>query len=308
MSEVCMSAPGKIMVLGEYAVLMGGDCMCVAVDSRVTVCVTPSNDRSDMVLLERGIDDTFVQAALDVYRRSTGVVGRWKIQTVSTVKNISGLGSSSATVVATLSALSNASNLTLTSEQMFKMAYEVVLQVQDGGSGYDVAAAVYGGALVYNMHLGVRERLPMESFPIIVAHSGQKAQTSLMIERFASKKTSRDETNAQKKLLAVLSTHVEQGKSALKRHNFEALGAIMTKSHEALQGFGVSTDRLDKMVYAANQAGAYGAKLSGAGGGDCMIAIAPSSKREAVKMAIEKTGGKVIPVNFDPSGIRQGHI
>jgi mevalonate kinase len=57
------------------------------------------------------------------------------------------------------------------------------------------------------------------------------------------------------------------------------------------------------MIYAARNAGAYGAKLSGAGGGDCMIALAPEDKRKAVEKAITAAGGQVLQVEVNAKGV-----
>ena len=71
-----------------------------------------------------------------------------------------------------------------------------------------------------------------------------------------------------------------------------------------LAALGVSTRTLADMIYAARGAGAYGAKLSGAGGGDCMIAVASDGKKEAVANAIAQVGGEVIPVVTNAQGVR----
>ena len=58
------------------------------------------------------------------------------------------------------------------------------------------------------------------------------------------------------------------------------------------------------MICAAKSAGAYGAKLSGAGGGDCMIALAPEDKRKAIEDALASVGGQVIHIKGNASGVR----
>ena len=71
-----------------------------------------------------------------------------------------------------------------------------------------------------------------------------------------------------------------------------------------LSSLGVSSSKLEAMIHASREAGAYGAKLSGAGVGDCMIAFAPPSKVNAVKKAIEKAGGKAINIKSNVEGVR----
>ena len=67
---------------------------------------------------------------------------------------------------------------------------------------------------------------------------------------------------------------------------------------------GVGSKELANLIYAARNAGSYGAKLSGGGGGDCMIALAPPSKIKAVKEAITKARGQVIDVEANTEGVR----
>jgi mevalonate kinase len=78
----------------------------------------------------------------------------------------------------------------------------------------------------------------------------------------------------------------------------------MTNNHMILQKLGVSIPKLDSMVEEANKAGAWGAKLSGAGGGDCMIALVSEEKRDDVVRAIEKVGGEVIHVGLNAEGVK----
>ena len=70
----------------------------------------------------------------------------------------------------------------------------------------------------------------------------------------------------------------------------------MNQNHKFLQDLGVSTEKLDKMCQVSVEAGAYGAKLSGAGGGDCMIALVPKNKIKNVKSSIISVGGEIIKV------------
>ena len=58
------------------------------------------------------------------------------------------------------------------------------------------------------------------------------------------------------------------------------------------------------MIYASREAGAYGAKLSGAGGGDCMVALTPEKKRASVEKAIERAGGTIIQVKTNAEGVK----
>ena len=67
---------------------------------------------------------------------------------------------------------------------------------------------------------------------------------------------------------------------------------------------GVEGKRLADMIYSTRESGAYGAKLSGAGVGDCMICLAPPDKASSVKKAIEEAGGQIIDVETNTEGVK----
>ena len=75
----------------------------------------------------------------------------------------------------------------------------------------------------------------------------------------------------------------------------------MNENQKMLEKLNVSSEKLDSLIHAAKGAGAYGAKLSGAGGGDCMIALAPIDKRKAVEKALKHADGTVLSVNALPA-------
>lgn len=78
----------------------------------------------------------------------------------------------------------------------------------------------------------------------------------------------------------------------------------MTQNQHILQQLSVSGLKLDELISASYEHGAYGAKLSGAGGGDCMIAVTAPEQRAAVEQAITEHGGQVMPVAVHAQGVR----
>jgi len=78
----------------------------------------------------------------------------------------------------------------------------------------------------------------------------------------------------------------------------------MKENQKYLEMLGVSSPELDRLISSSNKAGVYGSKLSGAGGGDCMIALASKEKVATISAAIEKVGGTIIPVETNVEGVR----
>ena len=97
---------------------------------------------------------------------------------------------------------------------------------------------------------------------------------------------------------------VEIGKKALITGDVTKFGEMMNINEGLLASYGVETDKLAAMNHAARNAGAYGAKLSGAGGGDCMIALASKENKGDVEKAISDAGGEIISVKTNAQGVR----
>ena len=97
---------------------------------------------------------------------------------------------------------------------------------------------------------------------------------------------------------------MDLAQKAILKKDFAALGELMNFNEGYLATLGVESKKLADMIYRARDAGAYGAKLSGAGIGDCMIAIASEDKKQAVEDAITSAGGQVIEVEANVEGAR----
>ncbi len=285
-------APGKLMVLGEYAVLFGHHGLVTAIDKGITVSIAKGN--SNAVRIDtKNFDTRFIKQSLAVFK-STFNVGLHNL--VVTVRSdigdgISGLGSSAAVVVATLGALGAYYDKTLSKKQLFDLSYKVIQSVQGNGSGADVAASVYGGIVYYAQGKKI-EQLKDWKLPLVVGFSGQKGNTVELIEKMKTKYSAQSET------ILNLATDAHKGKKAFLEEDWETCGKLMNHSHQLLQQLGVSTQRLDRMVSAAFDAGAYGAKLSGAGGGDCMIALHPdgTAGKRLIEKAIKRVGGMIVKI------------
>jgi mevalonate kinase len=152
-------------------------------------------------------------------------------------------------------------------------------------SGVDVALAIHGGIGVYRKSSGLA---PFRCAPlrVLVGSSAEPRSTSAMIERIAAATGgARDDAR-----LHELGALTDRGTIALKAGKLDELGAAMNRAHELLAGLGVSTERLDELCGTARYTGAHGAKLTGAGGGGAVIAIAPPAAEAAILAAWKQLG------------------
>jgi len=245
---------------------------------------------------------TFIETALRNLSEKYPLEHGIRVTTSSEISTEFGFGSSSASTVCTLKAISELFDLNLSQREIFDIAYKTILDVQGKGSGYDVAAGVYGGTLYFVTGGRAIEPLSIDAFPLIVGYSGMKAVTVALINLVKEKADCYPEViegifNNIEKL-------VELAKSALLAKDWPSFGELMNFNQGYLAALGVSTRKLADMIYVARGAGAFGAKLSGAGGGDCMIAVASDDQKEAVANAIAQAGGEVIPVVTNAQGVR----
>jgi mevalonate kinase len=309
------------MLLGEHAVVYRRPCLVTAVDSRLHMTMTLSDDDTFSIHApDVGVDHLhgripdafadgralatgtrFIESSLavfwDKFRLDRGV----HIQTQSDFSSTLGMGSSSAVVACTLYGLARLFQAELTPRQLFELGLEAIFRVQQTGSGFDLAAAIYGGTLFYDS-AGLRQIVPLEvpALPLVVAYSGVKADTATYIRRVSGLlETWPAATNLIFDAMAQL---VVEGRSALEQADWNHLGQLMDVQHGLAHAIGVDTPETAALVFAARSAGAYGAKLSGAGGGDCIIALVPEDRRASVEAALETAGGLIVHVTPSATG------
>lgn len=296
------SAPGKLLLLGDHAVVYNYPCLVTTVDKRMFITVKKIDNNYDVLHIPQAKDDRFVRATVSYFKERFSISDSLEIKTSCDFSNNYGFGSSSAVVVTLMKALSDLFHKELSREEIFKTSHEINLFIQKVGSGYDIAAATYGETLYYLTGGQIIEPLEISSLPLIVGYSGLKASTPALINQV---KTEIGKNPKKiKHIFEEMKKLVDQGKWFLLQQNLSQFGELMIRNHQLLQQLGVSTVKLDAMVKAAMEAGAWGAKLSGAGGGDCIIILASEENREAVETAVEKVGGEVIRVTTNVEGVR----
>lgn len=304
--KITVSAPGKLMLMGEHAVVYGHPCIVTAVSERLCVSIEETTDGNVTVDAPQVKDTRFVDQAIHDCCHVLGITHTGlHITTQSSFSNQYGFGSSSAVTVATWFGLSQLFKKEIDKTKLFEQAYKTVLEIQGVGSGFDVAAATHGGTLLYTKGGETLNQLQWElhtDCSLVVGYSGVKADTTTIVKEIATKREKQQKRvdlifNAIAKL-------VLQGKEAGMKKDWETVGKLMTFNQEYLRDLGVSTEKLESLIAAAKKAGAYGAKLSGAGGGDCMIALTPKEKKHAVEQALVESGGIVVPVTVGAEGVR----
>jgi len=327
MTYVSASAPGKLMLFGDHAVVHGHPCIVTAVDQRITATVRKNGEdvfyltAPDLGLtaysktladlgkkeLPKGVRfiEMLYKRFLEKYPQQEGIV----VTTQSEFSSLFGFGSSSAVTVAFAKALVTLYELSLSNKELFDLCYQSVIDVQGVGSGFDIASAIWGRTLYYVAPAKVVEtiELPQGILPLVVGYTGIKADTPTLVRMVQSHLQTEPEkiTGYFKQIHA----YTDQAKVEMKAGNWPAVGRLMSENQQLLSKLNVSGVKLDELILASLEHGAFGAKLSGAGGGDCMIALVDSARENApqVEAALTEHGGKVMNVALDAEGVRLEH-
>ena len=321
MKKVEVSAPGKLMLFGEHAVVYNRPCIVTTVDQRIRVLIElVFGDEIKIDAPEVGVADytkklgllgqhknlpkgvQFLEMSILNFFEKYKVKSGLKIETKSEFSSEFGFGSSSAVTVAALKGLSELFKIKMDNKKLFDLAYKTVLSVQEVGSGFDLTAAIWGGTIFFVT--GGEKVIPLKvkKLPLVVGYTGIKADTPTMVKKVASLR----ENNKKlvDSIFDQISLLTNKAKTVLLRGNFKKTGELMNLNQELLDALGVNTKELSNLIIAARETGAWGAKLSGAGGGDCMIAFVKEEKRKAVESAIQKAGGGVIKVRPNAEGVK----
>jgi mevalonate kinase len=316
---VTASAPGKMVLFGDHAVVYHRPCLVTAVDIRYRVMMEQSANAIIEIntpeLQQRGevrqvaveainrLDaaaTVFVEAAIaQVFQRYQQFAG---LKIATDGPEISyGLGSSSAVTAATVAALLELLDIEAAPRDIFDLSYAAVLAVQGKGSGADLAAAVYGGTVHYVKGGKTLEQLPIdEPLPFLIGYSGAKVSTTNLIGQVAQLR--KRQPSFINRIFDLMADIVKEARKAMVAGDWLTVGELATIHQGLLDSLGVNVSRLADLNYAARDAGALGAKLSGAGGGDCMFAVVDDASRSAVSAAIN-THGLLVDIKTSVPGV-----
>ena len=314
--QVTASAPGKLVLFGDHAVVHGYPGIVTAVDRRYQVRARHVGSAKLQVRTSAGrlhevpfaaLGETqdpgvaFVVAAVNQLNARHPLKRGLQLLTDGPGRSL-GLGSSSAITVAALAAASRLCDFDLSQDELYCMARAAVMDVQGLGSGLDVAAAVYGGTCFLERAGEIPEALSVERLPLIIGYSGSKAGTVNLVKRVAGLRSRHPDL--VEPVLGAMGRISIRARSCLEEGRWRDLGALTDVNQGLLEALGVGTSQLAHLVYAARSAHAWGAKLSGAGGGDCVFAWADDSIRADVAAGLEAAGGEVADIACNVPGVK----
>lgn len=210
----------------------------------------------------------------------------------------SGLGASAASSVAIARAIAEEFDLNLSNEKINYVAYQAEKAYAGNPSGIDNTAATFGGLIWFKKNLGkgsniIQQLSIQEPVEIIIGNTGIVANTKAMVAGVAKRKLGNP--NKYDPIFRQAEEMANKGREALEKFDLKQVGELMNENHQLLQDIEVSCKELDYLVGLSREQGAFGAKMTGGGGGGCMLALTPGKKlQEKVASAIENEGFEVL--------------
>jgi mevalonate kinase len=327
MSQGKASAPAKVILFGEHFVIYGNPAILASIGKRISVsaCTIVGNKdkiaiRSDIGIagqynkdgefntLEGGMKAkavldplyTAIKRVLLVRNKKTGI----KIGISSEVPPGVGLGSSAASCVATVAAVYSLFQKKPSRQKICKLAIESERLIHKRTSGADCYVSTFGGLIQYHSTSKGFKKLEVKrrSLPLVVASTGIKHSTAdlvAVVKRFKDRDHILFESLAKQAKDICL-----QACTALASARCDRVGELMNENQIILQQIGVSHYKAEDLIDMCIKAGAVGAKITGAGGGGSVIALA-ATKQESTKIAsrVKAAGYQSFEVEIDYRGL-----
>lgn len=318
--RACGFAHGKVILLGEHSVVYGHPALCGALAAGVTITAVAPADPLDPGALcvpawglrtpgaaallsepPHGTDVATAYAALlQVVARSCSVGAlqqllRCDLSATFAIPTGAGLGSSAALAVAAARALDGllrgAGQGGLSAEDIACAALAAETVFHGRPSGLDHTVAQHGGFGLFQREGAVGRLAPLlaPAVPLIIGQTGRARDTRGRVARVAELRAQQpEETRAR---FAQIEALVAQAAQAVRAGDLTQLGSAMNQNQEALQALEVSCPEIDAMCALARGAGALGAKLTGGGGGGCVLAVAAGEAERARVQAAWREAG-----------------
>ena len=307
------SAPGKIILFGEHFVVHGVKAILCAINKRAIVISKKNETQNIFIKSSLGentipisesldnIESTFkpfffiAKKIINENNFSNGV----DIEIQSEIPIGAGLGSSSACCVAAVLSISNLFSK-LDKNQILELAIEAEKTIFPNTSGADCTVSVFGGIIDYQKDNGYKIIETNHEFDFIVVNSKKSHSTNIVVNRVNEFK------NENKKIFDDLcgeeSKLIEKAIDSLQKFDLETIGKCMAQNQIFLEQLGVSNDLLLSIVKLVEKE-TFGAKITGAGDGGCIIALTEKNKKDSVLEHI-KVEHESYPVTIDKVGMQ----
>jgi hydroxymethylglutaryl-CoA reductase len=301
---------GKVILLGEHAVVYGRHAIAAPVPMAIKALVEDCDDGIHLLIPRWGVEYKLASTPEErrSFERPAGVVldqlglssRSMRIEVFPEVPRSMGLGGSAAMAVAIVRALDKHFKLGLSDEDVNHLAFQSEKVAHGSPSGLDNTLACYGKPLVFRagdppMVELLNIRKPIEAVIGMTGYEGLTAKTVGRVRTAWLK-----DPKLYERIFDQIDALTLRGIQAIQDEDLVALGELMNVCHGLLNALQVSSPELEQLVDIARESGALGAKLTGGGGGGSIIAICDGNS-DRVLSAIRGAGYQAVPVQLGAS-------
>jgi mevalonate kinase len=278
---------GKVILLGEHAVVHGYPAIAVGIERGVTAEASPAE--RDLLRLspwdlalrpdpEGGepLERAFA-VALALYPERPALEVNAQVELPAGA----GLGCSAAIGVAILDAIDEALGIERPRTDLAAAALGWERVFHGNPSGIDNTMSAVGGVALYRKGAALQPLRSNKPLHLVIGYSGESSSTKEMVA--SVRRQLQGDPGRVNKAFEGIEVLVRNAKLAIEAGDHIALGQLLDLNHTILSSLMLCTTKLDEMCQAARRAGALGAKMTGAGGGGCMFALAPKHD-EAIRL------------------------
>jgi len=284
---------GKVILLGEHGVVYGRPALACGIERGVLAEATPSDaslliiDAWDLSITPDAEADQPLARAFDALLNVYPERPTLEVRADVALPAGAGLGCSAALGVGVLAAMDGALGVERTADERAEVSLAWERVFHGNPSGVDSAMASAGGVAVFRKGEPLERVVPRRPLTLVIANSGEASSTKVMVDSVR-----RQHDKNPKRVGEVfdgIAALVRNGQLAVAAGDLHAVGQLMDLNHGLLSSLLLSTTRLEELCEAARNAGAEGAKLTGAGGGGCMIALCgDAASADAVHRALSE--------------------
>jgi hydroxymethylglutaryl-CoA reductase len=298
---------GKIILLGEHAVVYGRRAIAAPIPLAIQARVEDAREGVELIIPRWGIEQRLdftakrppsfaksmarVLAALELEDRGM------RIEVFPHVPRAMGLGGSAALAVAVIRALDHHFRLGLADERVNELAFECEKVAHGTPSGLDNTLATYGEFMHFrNGDRPLREVIEVnQPLPIVIGMSRTESLTARTVARV--REAWQKNPQLYDRIFDEIDTLAGNGLDALKSGDYDTLGELMNVCQGLLNAMQVSSWELEELIQIARHHGAVGAKLTGGGGGGSIIALCPDDSARVAR-AIREAGYHALEVSI----------
>ncbi|MBD3185524.1 mevalonate kinase [Candidatus Bathyarchaeota archaeon] len=320
------SSPGKIILAGEHAVVHGYPSIVSAISLRARLEYMTNNEHfytlsledHDIVIEEKEMRDLLMKTTkvfpifnhiYEILPEEAKQGNGFKMRLESSIPESAGLGSSAAICACLVKAIFTHHGITIDRGQFLHYSKEAEKFFHENSSGIDTTASINGGTFMYNQGKIVdvlSEPIEMNG-SLLIVNSRVPRDTGEMVARVEESlakapELTRDAFKGIEETVGAIWKEMKGGSI-----NIDRLGSLFLKNHQHLRDLKVSTPILESIIKLGIQEGATGGKITGAGGGGCVLLLSPRENINNIREILVGQGCDVFKVTLDDDGFMESN-